>query len=81
MIHAYLFVTHRNTDRDGHGPEFQKHMKRINEIANTHITIYHSFFDEYNKYIKFLYLYIYIVVINIGGNVMESVVRNHPIMV
>lgn len=30
MIHAYLFVTHNNRDRDGHGPEFHKHMYRIN---------------------------------------------------
>lgn len=31
MIHAYLFVTHNNRDRDGHGPEFHKHMYRINQ--------------------------------------------------
>lgn len=30
MIHAFLFVTHNNKDRDGHGPEFHKHMYRIN---------------------------------------------------
>jgi len=24
MIHAYLFVTRNNRDRDGHGPEFTK---------------------------------------------------------
>ena len=24
MIHAYLFVTKNNKDRDGHGPEFTK---------------------------------------------------------
>ena len=29
MIHAYLFVTQNNRDRDGHGPEFQAHMRRI----------------------------------------------------
>lgn len=33
MIHAYLFVTHNNRDRDGHGPEFHKHMYRINKEA------------------------------------------------
>lgn len=33
MIHAYLFVTHNNKDRDGHGPEFHKHMYRINADA------------------------------------------------
>lgn len=33
MIHAYLFVTNNNRDRDGHGPEFHKHMFRINKQA------------------------------------------------
>lgn len=33
MIHAYLFVTDNNRDRDGHGPEFHKHMYRINSEA------------------------------------------------
>ncbi|KAK5968674.1 Zinc finger RAD18 domain-containing protein, partial [Trichostrongylus colubriformis] len=42
MIHAFLFVTRRDRDRDGHGPEFQYHMYRINRMANTQITIYHS---------------------------------------
>lgn len=57
MIHAYLFITHKNTDRDGHGEEFKKHMNRINKSANTHITIYHSFFNEYNKYIVIIIIY------------------------
>ncbi|KAH7715955.1 Zinc finger RAD18 domain-containing protein [Aphelenchoides avenae] len=46
MIHAYLFILQRNQDRDGHGPEFQRHMHRINAAAGTNITIYHSFHDE-----------------------------------
>lgn len=46
MIHAYLFITKNNRDRDGHGQEFQFHMNRINAIANTSITIYHTFNDE-----------------------------------
>ncbi|KAJ1347345.1 hypothetical protein KIN20_002381 [Parelaphostrongylus tenuis] len=50
MIHAFLFVTQRNRDRDGHGPEFQYHMCRINQMANTRITIYHSFHDEVAVY-------------------------------
>ncbi|KIH49253.1 hypothetical protein ANCDUO_20673 [Ancylostoma duodenale] len=29
MIHAFLFVTKRNRDRDGHGPDFQFHMYRF----------------------------------------------------
>ena len=39
MIHAYLFVTANNKDRDGHGPEFCKHMHRINASAGTNITV------------------------------------------
>ncbi|XP_030758195.1 sprT-like domain-containing protein Spartan [Sitophilus oryzae] len=50
MIHAYLFVTHNNRDRDGHGPEFHKHMYRINAETGTNITVYHSFHDEVRLY-------------------------------
>nr|XP_033331969.1 sprT-like domain-containing protein Spartan [Megalopta genalis] len=50
MIHGYLFLTNNNRDRDGHGPEFCKHMNRINNIAGTKITIYHSFHDEVKLY-------------------------------
>ncbi|KAK7788485.1 hypothetical protein R5R35_010377 [Gryllus longicercus] len=50
MIHAFLFVTKNNKDRDGHGPEFQSHMNRINKSAGTNITIYHSFHAEVNLY-------------------------------
>ncbi|XP_039549025.1 DNA-dependent metalloprotease SPRTN isoform X3 [Pimephales promelas] len=50
MIHALLFVTQNNTDRDGHGPEFCKHMDRINQASGTKITIYHSFHDEVDVY-------------------------------
>ncbi|MBN3314456.1 SPRTN protein, partial [Atractosteus spatula] len=50
MIHALLFVTQNNRDRDGHGPEFCKHMNRINKASGTNITIYHSFHDEVDLY-------------------------------
>lgn len=50
MIHAYLFLTNNNRDRDGHGPEFQKHMNRINAAAGTNISIYHSFHEEVKLY-------------------------------
>lgn len=50
MIHAYLFVTRNNKDRDSHGPEFCKHMYRINAEAGTNITVYHSFHDEVDLY-------------------------------
>lgn len=51
MIHAYLFLTlnirRRAEDgRDGHGPHFQAQMHRINKLANSNITIYHTFHDE-----------------------------------
>lgn len=39
MIHGYLFLTNNNRDRNGHGPEFCKHMNRINTAAGTKITV------------------------------------------
>ena len=39
MIHAFLFLTNNNRDRDGHGPEFQSHMVRINQESGTRITV------------------------------------------
>ncbi|CAG8829554.1 22228_t:CDS:2 [Gigaspora margarita] len=46
MIHAYLFVTKNYKDHNAHGPEFLKHMERINSAAGTKITVYHNFRDE-----------------------------------
>ena len=37
-------------DHDGHGPEFHKHMYRINADAGTNITVYHTFHDEVDNY-------------------------------
>lgn len=50
MIHAFLFVTHNNRDHDAHGPEFHKHMNRINEKSGAKITVYHNFHDEVASY-------------------------------
>ncbi|XP_061173844.1 protein pellino-like [Saccostrea echinata] len=50
MIHAYLFVTDNNKDHDGHGPEFHKHMYRINQEGGVNITVYHTFHDEVAEY-------------------------------
>ncbi|XP_036406047.1 sprT-like domain-containing protein Spartan [Megalops cyprinoides] len=50
MIHALLFVTQNNRDRDGHGPEFCKHMDRINKASGANITVYHTFHDEVDLY-------------------------------
>ncbi|XP_028030736.1 sprT-like domain-containing protein Spartan [Bombyx mandarina] len=50
MIHAYLFVTAKDQDRDGHGPIFQSHMHRINRSAGLNISIYHDFHDEVMLY-------------------------------
>ena len=46
MIHAFLFLTQNNRDRDGHGPEFQFHMNRINKESGTKITV----FVKFNKF-------------------------------
>mmetsp|Transcript_28066 Transcript_28066/g.39196 ORF Transcript_28066/g.39196 Transcript_28066/m.39196 type:complete len:273 (+) Transcript_28066:56-874(+) len=56
MIHAYLFLDHTETDRDGHGVHFHRHMDRINSIRNPsdpyrpfggyRITVFHSFINE-----------------------------------
>lgn len=48
MIHAYLYLTRNFKDRGEHGDEFKSHMDRINRLAGTHITVYHSFHDEVN---------------------------------
>lgn len=50
MIHAYLFVSNNNKDRSEHGPEFCKHMHRINRLTGANITIYHDFHDEVEEY-------------------------------
>ncbi|XP_019521387.1 PREDICTED: sprT-like domain-containing protein Spartan isoform X1 [Hipposideros armiger] len=50
MIHAYLFVTNNDTDWEGHGPEFCKHMHRINCLTGANITVYHSFHNEVDEY-------------------------------
>ncbi|XP_068632352.1 DNA-dependent metalloprotease dvc-1 [Battus philenor] len=51
MIHAFLFITSRDQDRDGHGPNFKHHMHRINNLAGVNITIYHDFHDEVKLYL------------------------------
>jgi predicted SprT family Zn-dependent metalloprotease len=48
MIHAYLYLTRNFKDRGEHGDEFKSHMNRINKLASTNITVYHSFHDEVN---------------------------------
>ncbi|XP_061480473.1 DNA-dependent metalloprotease SPRTN [Rhineura floridana] len=50
MIHALLFVTNNDKDHDSHGPEFCKHMRRINRLTGANITIYHEFHDEVDSY-------------------------------
>ncbi|XP_063378605.1 DNA-dependent metalloprotease SPRTN [Cydia fagiglandana] len=50
MIHAFLFITQRDQDRDGHGPNFKEHMYRINKAAGINISIYHDFHDEVKLY-------------------------------
>uniref|UniRef100_A0A8D0EAH8 DNA-dependent metalloprotease SPRTN n=1 Tax=Salvator merianae TaxID=96440 RepID=A0A8D0EAH8_SALMN len=50
MIHALLFVTNNDKDHDSHGPEFCKHMHRINRLTGASVTIYHNFHDEVDSY-------------------------------
>ncbi|GFS00588.1 sprT-like domain-containing protein Spartan [Elysia marginata] len=50
MIHAFLFVTDHEKDHDDHGPNFKKHMNRINKETGASISIYHTFHDEVASY-------------------------------
>ncbi|NXX18672.1 SPRTN protein, partial [Podargus strigoides] len=50
MIHALLFVTNNDKDRESHGPEFCRHMRRINRLTGANVTIYHTFHDEVDLY-------------------------------
>lgn len=50
MIHALLFVTANNRDHSAHGPEFLHHMRRINALAGTRVSVFHSFHDEVDVY-------------------------------
>ncbi|KAJ8548691.1 hypothetical protein ON010_g10980 [Phytophthora cinnamomi] len=50
MIHAYVFVATPVRDHEDHGPLFQAHMNRINQAANTQITVFHTFHDEVDSY-------------------------------
>uniref|UniRef100_A0A6B2FXT3 SprT-like domain-containing protein Spartan (Trinotate prediction) n=1 Tax=Myxobolus squamalis TaxID=59785 RepID=A0A6B2FXT3_MYXSQ len=46
MIHAFLFVTYKNTDHSAHGYNFISNMNRINKAASVNITVFHNFFNE-----------------------------------
>ncbi|NXF40220.1 SPRTN protein, partial [Nyctibius bracteatus] len=50
MIHALLFVTNNDKDHTSHGPEFCKHMRRVNYLTGANVTIYHTFYDEVELY-------------------------------
>ncbi|KAH8584988.1 uncharacterized protein ELE39_000939 [Cryptosporidium sp. chipmunk genotype I] len=50
LIHAYLFLTSNDRDRNSHGKEFCYHMNRINRLSGLNITIYHNFHDELSYY-------------------------------
>ncbi|TMW58509.1 hypothetical protein Poli38472_010068 [Pythium oligandrum] len=50
MIHAYIFVFSPVRDREDHGPVFQSHMHRINQVGGTSITVFHTFHDEVDAY-------------------------------
>ncbi|ETV99978.1 hypothetical protein H310_07429 [Aphanomyces invadans] len=50
MIHAFLFLHSPMRDHEDHGPQFQYHMHRINNLAQTRITVFHTFHDEVDTY-------------------------------
>jgi predicted SprT family Zn-dependent metalloprotease len=50
MIHAFIFLSSEIRDHNDHGPFFQLHMRRINVLGGTQITIYHTFHDEVDSY-------------------------------
>lgn len=47
-IHASLFLKHgvRRDGPDGHGPLFLSEAARINKLAGSNVTVYHTFVDE-----------------------------------
>ena len=45
MIHAYIFLTEKVLDRDGHGPVFQRKMKEINQKGKWVSMLYSPFFS------------------------------------
>ncbi|KAJ1606183.1 SprT-like metalloprotease [Cryptosporidium canis] len=55
LIHAYLFLTSNNRDRNSHGKEFRFHMDRINKLSGLNITIYHNFRDELEYYRRYVW--------------------------
>jgi SprT-like domain-contaning protein Spartan len=47
MIHAYLIVTKGPIHiRHGHGEDFYRHAERINRLAGTHISQFHTWHEE-----------------------------------
>lgn len=63
MIHAYLFLTNNNRDRDGHGPNFCKHMYRINKEAGTNITVSNEQFTYKIYYLLFVIKGFYLILL------------------
>eukprot|EP01084_Bolivina_argentea_P127677 225770_1 len=55
MIHAYLFITFNNKDRQSHGNTFKTLMNIINYVSNLNISIYHTFNDEVDQYRKHIW--------------------------
>jgi predicted SprT family Zn-dependent metalloprotease len=48
MIHAHIFIKRGRSilERDGHGPDFQAQMHRINGLAGSSVTVFHTFHEE-----------------------------------
>ena len=50
MIHAFVFLTGGDLNREHHGPRFLSKMNEINRREGLKISVYHSFHDEVNVY-------------------------------
>eukprot|EP01084_Bolivina_argentea_P127678 225772_1 len=55
MIHAYLFVTCNDRDRQSHGERFKTLMNVINYASDLNISIYHTFHHEVDAYRKHIW--------------------------
>ena len=55
MIHAFLFITVNDRDREGHGDRFKTLMNVINYVSGLNISIYHTFHDEVDEFRKHIW--------------------------
>jgi len=60
MIHAWLFLTKSDHERDdgidGHGPDFIDKMVEINTVTGLKLSVYHEFHDEVARHQEHVWL-------------------------